>query len=234
MRKNVIITGQPRSGKSTLLKKLVSGVEPKTGFVTSEIREGGQRVGFGIETHWGSRVTFAHVSFQTSHRVSRYAVDVGALELVISQVSAFQAGHLLYLDEIGQMQLFSKSFRRLVLKFFGSRNTCLATLSSVYRDDFTANLRGRDDIILVQITPDNREDQAKFVAELLRKVEKARRYISEPGRFTVSGSLLELKSEHGVRHLSRNSVDGGWSCDCNFYGLHQVCSHVIAAEEFAK
>ncbi len=49
--KNILITGPPRSGKSTLIEKLVRRIgRPATGFFTREIREGGKRVGFSIDT----------------------------------------------------------------------------------------------------------------------------------------------------------------------------------------
>jgi nucleoside-triphosphatase THEP1 len=51
MRKNILITGMPRSGKSTLLKNIISRIEDKVGFITHEIRKNGERTGFEIETN---------------------------------------------------------------------------------------------------------------------------------------------------------------------------------------
>ena len=39
----------PKSGKSTFLKKLISNFENKVGFVTNEIREDDEKIGFEIE-----------------------------------------------------------------------------------------------------------------------------------------------------------------------------------------
>lgn len=232
MRKNVFITGLPRSGKSTLLKKLVSGPGPKVGFVTSEIRQAGERVGFEMETHLGNHFILAHVDIKTPRQVSRYFVDVQALELMIPQVSVFRASQLLYIDEIGQMQLFSPSFCELVSRFLDSGNTLLATLSCVYQHDFIESLKRRDDIILVEITPENREKQGIFVAEFLRKIEKAKRYVSEPHRFAKRGWQIELQSEHGFRRIY---FDGQvWVCNCGFYAQHGICSHTIATQEYCQ
>lgn len=234
MKKNIVITGEPKSGKSTLLRQLTEGVGPKIGFVTDEIREGGEQVGFAIETHLGNRFVLAHVGLDKPIRVSRYSVDVPALESAIPEVSVFQSEHLLYLDEIGQMQLFSQRFRELVLRFLDSSNTCLITLSCVYQDDFISSVKQRADVILIEITPENREEQGKFVAALLRKVEKARRYIAEPQRFTrKSINRMELRSEHGIRQLYFDGRDGGtWKCSCDFYQQYGICSHTIATMEF--
>jgi len=237
MKKNIVVTGQPRSGKSTLLHSIVQDVQLRVGFVTSEIREAGQRVGFVIETHLGHRVTLAHVGIESPCRVSRYGVAVAALESVIPEVSVFGKQPLLYLDEIGQMQLFSERFRRLVTQFLDSTNTCLFTLSCVYQDDFISGLKDRDDIILVEITPESREDQRQLVTQLLRKIQKARLYVSEPHRFMRRGSQqVELRSEHGTRQLNfEDGRDGGtWACSCDFYKRRGICSHTIATLEFTR
>ena len=48
---NILITGPPRCGKSTLIEKVVSRIErPVTGFFTREIKGKGRRVGFSINT----------------------------------------------------------------------------------------------------------------------------------------------------------------------------------------
>ena len=47
--RNILVTGPPRMGKSTLIERIVSKIRrPVTGFFTREIREGGKRVGFSI------------------------------------------------------------------------------------------------------------------------------------------------------------------------------------------
>jgi len=47
---NILITGLPQSGKTTLLKSLLKNHPQKTGFFTHEMRENGTRTGFEIET----------------------------------------------------------------------------------------------------------------------------------------------------------------------------------------
>jgi nucleoside-triphosphatase len=49
--KNILVTGSPRIGKSTLIERIVSGIQrPLTGFFTKEITDRGKRVGFSIDT----------------------------------------------------------------------------------------------------------------------------------------------------------------------------------------
>ena len=127
---------------------------------------------------------------------------------------------------------FSKEFKKTTLQFLDTPNTCITTLTSVYADDFTGNIKKRDDIILVEITKENRGEKEIFVHALLKKIEKARKYLSEPERFTVKDSKAELKSEHALRRLTYR--DGEWNCNCDFFSQHTICSHSIAVKEFTK
>lgn len=232
MQKNIVITGASKSGKSTLLRKIISTIPDKVGFVTNEILGEDGRVGFEIEAYTGRKTVLAHIDFQTEEKVSKYFVDTRNLESMLPEIADFKENDFLYLDEIGQMQLFSEKFKELVLRYLDSPNTCLATLSYVFEDDFTKQIRERGDIVLVEISAEDREEKEEFITQLLKKIEKARRYISEPERFTVRGSHVDLRSEHGTRHLTR--VDGTWRCDCEFSARYGICSHSIATREITS
>ena len=65
MQKNILITGKPKSGKSTLLKGLITDIPNKTGFVTNEILGESGRVGFEIGTRTGRRTMLARVDSET-------------------------------------------------------------------------------------------------------------------------------------------------------------------------
>ncbi len=168
MKKNVFITGKPKSGKSTLLQKIVSTIPNKVGFITPEIRINGERVGFSVETSSGGVFTLAHVDFETPFKVSKYFVDIPSFNKGLQGISDFNDSHFLYIDEIGQAELFSDDFKNLVLKYLNSSNKCLATLTSVYEDDFTAEIKKRDDVIIIEITAENREEQEKVIRDLIR------------------------------------------------------------------
>lgn len=231
MRKNVLITGKPRSGKSTLLRNIVEEINPKMGFITNEIRENGERIGFEIETFNGERAILSDTRLETPNKVSRYFVNLQNLEALLPSVSHFEKNDFLYIDEIGQMQLLSEKFKELILRYLNVPNTCLATISYIFDDDFTKKIKERDDIILVSLSEENRKEKEIFLTQLLQKIEKAKRYISEPDRFTKSGKNIKLRSEHGDRILAREK--NRWRCSCDFFTKYEICSHTIATEDLA-
>ena len=77
MSRTILLIGSPGSGKTTVVKRILSKLQPKicSGFYTEEIREKGVRVGFRIVTCSGRKAVLAHINFNSTYRVSKYKVD---------------------------------------------------------------------------------------------------------------------------------------------------------------
>ncbi|MCX6715769.1 MAG: hypothetical protein NT077_01975 [Candidatus Taylorbacteria bacterium] len=231
MIKNIFITGKPRSGKSTLLQEVVSGLSKKVGFLTREIRVDMDRVGFELENSIGHKAILAHIDFKNMSQVGKYGVDIKALESILPEISNYSEDDILYIDEIGQMQLVSENFKEIVLKFANSRNIFIATISQIYSHPFIEDLKNRKDAIVIDLSESDIEKQKDFVKAIIGKIGRAKRYMSEPNRFTISNDKAVLKSEHGARHLLL--LDTIWKCDCDFFSQHQICSHSMAVVELS-
>jgi nucleoside-triphosphatase len=228
MRKNILITAMPRTGKSTLLRKIIEAVPNKVGFVTNELRENNERIGFEVVTSAGQKALLAHVSITSDILVSRYHVDINALEQILPSVKGFKPSDLLYLDEIGQMQLYSKEFERLVLRYLDAPNICVAVLSKIFSNEFTESIKRREDVVIVDITMENRDGQQVFIESLLRKIEKAKHYASEPKRFVIKTDDVTITTDHGKRRLVKK--EDRWHCDCPFFAQYGICSHLLALD----
>ncbi len=231
MIKNIFITGKPRSGKSMMLERIIGDLPKKTGFITREIKTTQGRAGFELENQKGTRVIFAHVDFGGSCKVGKYGVDIKALELILLESSDYSEDDVLYVDEIGQMQLLSEDFRQVVLNFTNSQNIFLATLSQVFQDDLINDLKNRNDSLTLDLSESNMADQEGFVKAMIHKIRKARKYIAKPQLFTFENNTAILRSEHGARNLS--FLEGVWSCDCDFFRVNKICSHSMATSELS-
>lgn len=84
---NALVTGPPRSGKTTALERTVSRLRDSgyavAGLSSPEIRRNGGRVGFeivGLES--GRRELMAHVDRDDGPSVGKYRVDVSAVDRV--------------------------------------------------------------------------------------------------------------------------------------------------------
>lgn len=159
MSQAILLTGAPGSGKTTVLRRVVGQLErPAGGFYTEEIRAGGVRQGFEIVTLAGRRATLAHVDIGGRPRVSKYGVDITALEAVA--VAAIQearaAGHLVVVDEIGPMEILSAPFREAVLEALHSESPVLGTIVQ-RRQSFADQVKAMPGVKLLEVRRDNQE-----------------------------------------------------------------------------
>ncbi len=168
MGNKILITGLPKSGKSTILEKLISNIKNKKGFLTREIRKNKERIGFKIVASSGKEGILASADFNTPYKVSKYCVDLKSFESILDELFEFNENDILYIDEIGQMELFSNKFKELVELYLNSKNLFIGTLSKVYCDSFIEKIINRRDIEIVEITPENRKIKYK---EILNKIK---------------------------------------------------------------
>lgn len=131
MKRAYLLCGAPGTGKTTLIKEALARAGIRAGgFYTEEIRSGGIRQGFRIVTLEGESAVLAHVAITGPYRVSKYGVDVEALEKVgvASLLKSAREGDIVVVDEIGKMELFSPSFREAVKALLEGEKGLLGTI----------------------------------------------------------------------------------------------------------
>ncbi len=166
----ILITGKPKSGKSTLLEQLISDIKNKKGFITKEITDkNGKRIGFKVITSERKMGFLANVNIKSKYKIAKYFVDVKGFDKLIKDLFTFNKNQFLYIDEIGGMELLSDKFRRLVELYLNSKNTFIATLTAPhYSDSFIDYIKKRRDVKIIEIAPENREEKLKEIRNLLK------------------------------------------------------------------
>ena len=121
MPENVLITGFPGVGKTTLIKKLSETMETlhTVGFFTTEIRIGGVRKGFELISLDGEKACLSHVDIKGPYRVGKYGVDVAEFESFLDGI-AWQRPEVraVIVDEIGKMECLSRKFREFIVAVY--------------------------------------------------------------------------------------------------------------------
>jgi len=172
--KNILITGIPGVGKTTLIRNLITRLEGfhLAGFFTEEIREKGERKGFALAGLDGKRSLLSHVSFKSRFRVSKYGVDVAGFEKFLD-VQGFlnRETDLVLIDEIGKMECFSEKFLSLVTTILDSKTPVVATVSR-RGGGLISEAKARTDVILMEVTLENRKS---MLAEILDHLESLRK-----------------------------------------------------------
>ena len=155
---NILVTGPPRSGKSTLIEKVVQSISrPATGFFTQELREKGQRVGFSITTLQGKTGVLAHQRIRSTFRVGKYRVNLEDLDqIAVPSMLPSTPDQIVVVDEIGKMECFSRLFKETLIKVLSSDNLVIGSVA-IKGDRFIQSIKKRDDVSLVSISENTRD-----------------------------------------------------------------------------
>lgn len=162
----MLLTGPPGCGKTTVAERLLEHLREEgatvAGFVTTELREDGQRVGFRIRTADGDEATLAHVDSPGPPTVGRYGVDLEALER-LALPTLDQPADILIIDELGPMELASQAFTDAVRRVFDAPTPVVATVHA-REHPFTDELSARDEVEAIEVTLANRSDLPQRLA----------------------------------------------------------------------
>lgn len=168
----LLVTGVPKSGKTTAVIRLVellrqAGV-PVGGFVTSEQRVDGRRVGFIVQNLAGPSGLLAHQDLDSPVRVGRFRVDVPAFErIALPALNTALAGDgIVVVDEIARMELASAAFVALVEEVLDSQRPVVATVHA-HPHPFTDAINQRPDVLLLEVDDTTRDDLPKQLLALL-------------------------------------------------------------------
>jgi nucleoside-triphosphatase len=159
VKKNLLVTGLPGVGKTTLIKKLSEALKNfhPVGFYTEEIREGGKRKGFELISLEGKRGLLSHKEIRSSYKVGQYNVDIKSFEEFLDSISFFNPlTHLIIIDEIGKMECFSDQFKKLLKEILNSEKWVIATVA-FKGSGLITEVRERKDVQLFEITKKNRD-----------------------------------------------------------------------------
>ncbi|OQX90667.1 MAG: hypothetical protein B6D58_09775 [candidate division Zixibacteria bacterium 4484_95] len=170
MKTNILITGPPGCGKSTLIEKVINRIEePVTGFFTREIKERDRRVGFSINTLDGREGILANKSIRSEYRVGKYGINIEDID-TIAVPSLIPKGkdEIVVIDEIGKMECFSDLFKKTLIQVLDSPNCVIGSIA-LRGDSFIQGIKNRDDVQVSNVTPETRDS---LVEEILDSIKK--------------------------------------------------------------
>jgi nucleoside-triphosphatase len=189
MPQNFFITGMPKSGKTTILRRLIDELKGRGlkvgGFISPEEKEHGTRTGFDVEDIETGKTRRLAAVDADGPKVSKYHVDIKSFEsIALPAMESVDMYDVFVVDEIGRMELKSKKFVDLLDKIFESPTPVIASLHRDYVERY--GVEGE----VVILTPTNREavfldlvnkTTAAYIMKKPKKVKpKARRRKVKP------------------------------------------------------
>jgi len=178
--KNILITGAPGSGKSSVIAGTVDILASMGlragGIICPEMREGGTRIGFKmVDLLTGAEVLLAHVNMKGGPTVSKYCVNLAGVDAMSKGAieDALSRSDFIVIDEIGPMEVLSEGFRKAVLLALGSPKPVLAAIHMKTSGGFIGSIKSRSDVELITIDRRSREalpeKLASRIGELVRR-----------------------------------------------------------------
>jgi nucleoside-triphosphatase len=173
-KKNILITGLPGSGKTTLIRKIAAELAEydPVGFYTQEIRVHGTRQGFELVSFSGLHRILSHVTIKSPHRIGKYGVDTAGFEDFLAALPVRDTRHrLVIIDEIGKMECTSPLFRVMAGEILASDTPSIATIAA-RGDRFIEGIKQREDATTIFLTEKNRDELTARVVDNVQKILK--------------------------------------------------------------
>jgi nucleoside-triphosphatase len=167
---NILITGLPGAGKTTLIKRLCIIFKEfnPVGFVTNEIMEEEHITGFEANNLFGDNKIFAHTRLKSKVSVGKYKVDVKGFDTFLDQTfSRDKKTGLYFIDEIGKTVCESKKFSKIILSLLDAKKPVISTIADK-GIGLISDIKKREDVRIFEVTEQNRDIRLKELTMVIR------------------------------------------------------------------
>ncbi len=170
---DILITGHPGVGKTTLVKQVIEELRlDPVGFYTEEIRDEGKKVGFRIKslTPGLPRMEgiLARIGLPGPSRRGPYTINIRDMEEVGARAleESRRGFPLIVIDEIGNMEVISLRFQQAVIACLQSPTPVLGVIKAG-EGPFVSRIKRRDDVEIMELTRPSFKEVKQRVKEKL-------------------------------------------------------------------
>lgn len=155
--KNIFLTGEKHIGKSTLIQSILDKLNlPVGGYVTERVT-GNNKTTYIVRSLYNSSESYTIANVNTVDRSREVFMDSFDVGIVSILEKSFENRNLIVLDELGFFENDSRIFKHKVFELLDSNKIILGVIKD-YNCEFLNDIKKRDDVLLIRITKENREE----------------------------------------------------------------------------
>ena len=157
------ITGLPGSGKTYVLQKVIEMLEDGGltigGMISDPIGDGRHKTGCSVrDLVTGESEIFASTEIESRIVVGKLGVDIESLEKIgVNAIKrASETCDVIVIDEVGKLEVESPGFIKAVKDALEVGKPMILTIHKKSRNPLLQDIRRRDDMRILEVTPTNR------------------------------------------------------------------------------
>lgn len=178
IKKNIFLTGNINVGKSTILKKIIKELKIKTsGFLTLPYIKQGELLGFYIKSliDESEMLDYNKIYFigrkSLNDRWEAYPEIFDSIGVRILKDSLKSKKDVIIMDELGFFETNALKFQEYVFRCLDSHKIVFGVVKPA-KTVFLNNIRYRDDVLILEINKENRDNQYKKIKSIFEEVLK--------------------------------------------------------------
>ncbi|MCL2149311.1 MAG: NTPase [Methanomassiliicoccaceae archaeon] len=157
------ITGLPGSGKTYALLRVIEMLKDHDlligGMIDEPLTDGRRRTGLSVrDILTGEAQVFASADIESKIMIGKIGVDLAKFEQVgIAAIrTACEKCDVIVIDEVGKVEVESQAFIDAVKDALDVDKPMILTLHKKSRNPLLQDIRRRDDVRVLEVTPTNR------------------------------------------------------------------------------
>jgi nucleoside-triphosphatase len=157
------ITGLPGSGKTYALLRVIAMLKENDltigGMIDEPLTDGRHRTGFTVRNLMTDETEiFASPDIESKIMIGKIGVDLPKFESIsITAIkTACEQCDIIVIDEVGKMEVESQAFIDAVKDALDIDKPMILTLHKKSRNPLLQDIRRRDDVRILEVTPTNR------------------------------------------------------------------------------
>ena len=157
------ITGLPGSGKTYALLRVIEMLRDDEliigGMIDEPLTDGRRKIGFTVRNIMtGETEVFATTATESKVMIGKIGVDLAKFESVsiVAIREACEKCDIIVIDEVGKMEVESQAFIDAVKEALDMDKPMIITLHKKSRNPLLQDIRRRDDVRILEVTPTNR------------------------------------------------------------------------------